>query len=151
MSERVEQYQEAMATLDIDALGKLRHPDFECFYPQSGERFVGHEAWAGAHRDYASRFGKIDHVDFIKGGAQRAEVTNVASVMPFASTNIIEVSDTGNLVTLEGSGRWPDGKLYHWVKILEYRDGLVWRETDYYAEPFEAPEWRAEFTEPHAT
>lgn len=147
MSERVKRYAAAMADLDSDALGELRHPDFECFYPQSGERFVGHEAWAGAHRDYVSRFGKV-YFDTVKGGEQRAAVTNVPSVMPFISTNIVQVSDTGDLVTLEGSGTWPDGKLYYWVQILEYRDGLVWRETDYFAEPFDAPEWRAEFTKP---
>ena len=33
------------------------------------------------------------------------------------------------------------------VLILELRDGKVFRETRYYAEPFAAPEWRAEWFE----
>ena len=76
--------------------------------------------------------------------------TTATGVMPFQVTPIIQVSDTGDLVTLEGKGSWPDGKVYNWVTILEYRDGMVWRETQYFAEPFEAPAWRAEFTEPRS-
>lgn len=30
---------------------------------------------------------------------------------------------------------------------LELRDGKVYRETLYWAEPFEAPEWRKQFTD----
>lgn len=149
MRERVRRYTKATARLDFATLGELRHPDYECVYPQSGERFRGHDNWVAAHVNYADRFGREHLTDFeVKGGAQKAEVKTAVSPMPFASTPIIQVSDTGDLVTLEGKGRWPDGKIYHWVQILEYRDGLVWRETDYFAEPFEAPEWRAPFTEP---
>jgi hypothetical protein len=31
--------------------------------------------------------------------------------------------------------------------ILELRDGNMWRDTRYYAELFEAPEWRAQWVE----
>jgi len=31
--------------------------------------------------------------------------------------------------------------------IIELRDGKMWRDTRYYAEPFEAPEWRAQWVE----
>jgi hypothetical protein len=31
--------------------------------------------------------------------------------------------------------------------IVEFSDGKIWRETRYYAEPFEAPEWRAQWVE----
>jgi hypothetical protein len=31
--------------------------------------------------------------------------------------------------------------------VLELRDGKVVKETDYYAQPFEAPEWRARWVE----
>ena len=149
MSDRVRRYEEATARLDFAALGELRHPDYVCTYPQSGERFRGHDNWVAAHTDYASHFGREHLADAkVSGGRQRAKVSNIVSPMPFASTPIVQVSDTGDLVTVEGRGRWPDGKIYHWVQILEYRDGLVWRETDYFAEPFEAPVWRAAFTEP---
>jgi hypothetical protein len=41
-----------------------------------------------------------------------------------------------------------DGTLYYTVLIHEYRNGLVARETCYYAAPFEAPAWRAQWVEP---
>jgi len=149
MSERVRKYRDATLALDAAALAEMRHPEFECFYPQSGERFVGHDAWAAAHKDYESRFSRERTVAVTtKGGEQRAKVTTAPSVMPFASTPIIQVSDAGDLVVVEGRGQWPDGKVYNWVLILEYRDGLVWRETEYFAEPFEPPEWREPFTTP---
>ena len=36
---------------------------------------------------------------------------------------------------------------YLGVSILELRDGKVVRETDYYAQPFQAPAWRAAWVE----
>jgi hypothetical protein len=33
------------------------------------------------------------------------------------------------------------------VAILEFKDGKVWRDRRYFAEPFEAPEWRAHLVE----
>ena len=40
-----------------------------------------------------------------------------------------------------------DGRIYHAVGIVEFRDGKILRETRYYADPFDAPEWRAEWVE----
>lgn len=150
MSEKVRHYQEAMAEFDFDALAKLRHPDFVCEYPQSGERIIGHANWVAAHTDYASRFlgSDSDVLDArVKGDHRRTQVTTSQSPVLFATSPIVNVSGGGDLVTLEGRGTWPDGRVYCWVWILEYRDGLVWKQTDYYADPFEPPSWRAPFVE----
>jgi ketosteroid isomerase-like protein len=40
-----------------------------------------------------------------------------------------------------------DGRVYHVVMIVEFRDGKIVRETRYYADPFDAPEWRADWVE----
>ena len=42
---------------------------------------------------------------------------------------------------------YPDGGVYLVVELLELRDGLVYRETVYWASPFEAPDWRAPWVE----
>lgn len=136
--------------MDFDTLAELRHDDYVCTFPQSGEVFRGHENWKAAHIGYAERFGRsgIEHAK-VRGGTQKAKVTTTASAgLPFVTSPVVQVSDTGDLVTLECSGTWPDGKEYLLVMIIEFRDGLVWRETNYFAEPFAPPEWRAEFTEP---
>jgi hypothetical protein len=44
-----------------------------------------------------------------------------------------------------------DGDRYHTILIHEYHDGRVVRETTYYAAPFEAPTWRAQWVEHVAT
>jgi hypothetical protein len=40
-----------------------------------------------------------------------------------------------------------DGELFYTVVIHEYQDGLVARETAYWAAPFEPPAWRAQWVE----
>jgi|SRR5438105_14586706 len=39
------------------------------------------------------------------------------------------------------------GRPYHCVSIFEIENGKVVHETDYFAEPFEAPQWRAQWVE----
>ena len=41
-----------------------------------------------------------------------------------------------------------DGDRFHVIIFHQYRDGLVVRETSYYAAPFQAPAWRARWVEP---
>lgn len=40
-----------------------------------------------------------------------------------------------------------EGKSAFTVSIMEFRDGKVARETQYFADPFEAPAWRAQWVE----
>jgi len=40
-----------------------------------------------------------------------------------------------------------DGRPMHTVSIMEFEGGKVVRETQYFAEPFEPPSWRAEWVE----
>lgn len=35
----------------------------------------------------------------------------------------------------------------HGVAVLELKDGKIWRDTRYFAELFEAPEWRSQWVE----
>ena len=39
------------------------------------------------------------------------------------------------------------GHLFDVAMILELKDGKIWRDRRYFAEPFEAPEWRAGWVE----
>jgi hypothetical protein len=40
-----------------------------------------------------------------------------------------------------------DGRVLDFVVISELRDGKMWRDRWYFAEPFEAPEWRSQWVE----
>jgi hypothetical protein len=48
---------------------------------------------------------------------------------------------------VEGSVDYGGGRDWDFVLILELREGKVFKETRYYAEPFEASEERAEWFE----
>lgn len=39
------------------------------------------------------------------------------------------------------------GQVYKGISIFEFKDGKIVKETDYFAQPFEAPEWRAQWVE----
>ena len=51
------------------------------------------------------------------------------------------------LWVVEGVNDYGEGQVFSVVLIIELRDGKMWRDTRYYAEPFEAPEWRAQWVE----
>src|SRR6266516_552357 len=57
------------------------------------------------------------------------------------------VVGNGDVWVVEGRSDY-GGRIYHVANILEFREGKSMRETRYYADPFEAPAWRAQWVEP---
>ena len=53
----------------------------------------------------------------------------------------------GDIFVVEGTIDYGDGVPVSYVSIGELRDGKIARVTDYFANPFEAPAWRADFVE----
>ena len=53
---------------------------------------------------------------------------------------------SGDVWVVEGRSDY-SGRIYHIANILEFREGKIIRETRYYADPFEAPAWRAQWVE----
>ena len=99
------------------AAGQL-HEDFVQEWPQSGERIVGRDNALAINRNFP-------------GGVPR--------MTPRRATA------EGDLVVTEVELRYADGSVYYGVSILEFRDGKVARETDYFAQPFQPPQWRAQW------
>lgn len=56
-----------------------------------------------------------------------------------------EIRGRDDLWIIEGRIDYGDGTAAESVAIVELRDGKVVRQTDYFAAPFEAPEWRRPF------
>ena len=136
--ECVRQYAAASVAHDLDALAALRHPDWMVFWPQSGERVHSTEAFAEIIANYP-------------GGAPRREVTRVVGSedrwVVTASNTVLQVVGSGDFWWSEWRVTYPDDEVYLVVDLIELRDGLVHRETVYWAAPFEAPEWRAPWVE----
>lgn len=53
----------------------------------------------------------------------------------------------GDVFIIEGTVDYGDGVPVSYVGIGELRDGKVAKMTEYFANPFEAPAWRADFVE----
>ena len=110
----------ALQAGDWETAGSLLHDDFVQEGPQSGERIIGRDNAIAIERSFP-------------GGLP---------TMRFRRT----LAD-GDLAVLEVELTYADGSRYLGASIIELRDGKVARETDYYAQPFQAPEWRAQWVE----
>ena len=136
--EVVKRHAAASARNDLEELRRLRHPDWMVDWPQSGERVRGAESFAAI-------------VDRYPGGRPTVEVSRIVGsedrwvVTP--GNTVLRVAGSGDSWWSEWVMTYPDGHVYHVIDLVELRDGLVHRETVYWAPPFEAPEWRRPFVE----
>lgn len=110
---------ERLGNLSTDEEYELRDPDYVMEMPQSGERIRG-----------------------------RDNMRAMQETFPAPPTNLRmrRVVGSGDVWVVEGSAVW-SGRTYHVANIVEFQDGKILRETRYYADPFEAPAWRAEWVE----
>jgi len=90
--------------------------------PQSGERIRGPENMRA----------------FQKGFASNSKVPSI---------RIRRVLVRDRLWVVESVIDYGGGQVLEGVAVLELKDGKVWRDTRYFAEPFEAPEWRSQWVE----
>ena len=93
-----------------------RHEDYLLEFPQSGERM---------DRDGLRKLQK--HFP----GVKRPRI------------ELRRVTGSGDVWVRESYIEYPDGSVAYGVGRVEFRDGKMWRETRYYAEPFEPPAWRS--------
>jgi ketosteroid isomerase-like protein len=109
---------ERLGAGDWDGARELLHEDFVQEWPQSGERIEGADDALAIDRNFP-------------GGLP---------TMRFRRT-----SSSGDLAVLEVELAYADGSDYRAVAIVEVRDGKVVKETDYFAQSFDAPQWRAQW------
>jgi hypothetical protein len=93
-----------------------RHEDYLLEFPQSGERM--------------DRDGLRKLQEHFPGGAA-------------PKIQLRRVTGSGDIWFAESVIHYVDGTVFHGVSRVEFRDGKMWRETRYYAEPFEPPAWRS--------
>jgi len=110
----------ALQAGDWDTAGGYLHEDFVQEWPQSGERIVGRDNAIAIERNFP-------------GGLP---------TMRFRRTLA-----GGDLAVVEVELTYADGSRYLGVSVIELRDGKVVKETDYFAQPFQAPQWRAQWVE----
>jgi hypothetical protein len=117
--ETLEQLWSPSGFLSADEEYERRGPDFVMEMPQSGERVVGRDNMREMQRTI--------------GTPPKARVTRIVG--------------SGDLFVVQAMAEYADGRLFHVAVIVEFEDGLIARETRYYAEPFDAAPARAELVE----
>jgi len=111
---------ELFSRLSAEAEHQLRHEDYTMEWPQSGERLRGRQKM----REF--------------------QEANAGSRPP---RRLRRVLVRERLWVVEGVVDYGGGREVDFVLILELRDGKVFRETRYYAEPFKASAARAQWFE----
>ena len=109
----------ASAAGDLDAEHAIYADDAICDYPQSGERILG-RANLQALRGH--------HPDKPSG------------------FDVRRIQGEGNLWVTEYEITY-NGRAFWTVSIMEFRDGKVVHETQYFSDPFEAPGWRKQWVQ----
>ena len=107
-----------LAHLSAEEEYELRHEDYVMEMPQSGERIRGRDNMRAFQEAYPNP--------------------------PTVQLRRVLVRD--GLWVVEATSDY-SGRIYQVVLIVELRDGRIFRETRYYADPFEAPAWRAPWVE----
>jgi ketosteroid isomerase-like protein len=116
----VERLLKAVNTKDYGAIEEVATTDFVQEWPQSGER--------------------------IRGAANARAINENYPAEQFPTLELKRVLVGEDFGVGEAKLDYA-GKIYYGVTIFELKDGKVVRETDYFAEPFEAPEWRSKWVE----
>jgi hypothetical protein len=109
----------ASASGDLEAEHQIYDENVLCEYPQSGEKILG-------RRDLQALRGH--HPDKPSG---------------FTIRRIVGINDlwVTEYAIKYGAAVWQT------ISIMEFQNGKVIHETQYFAEPFEAPAWRSQWVE----
>ena len=113
----IERVLDAIAAGDWEAATADVAPDFVQEWPQSGERISGRDHCLVVWRNYP-------------GG------------MP--SMSMRRIRGSGDFWVVESTIAYPASTSLV-VSLMEFRDGKLARQVDYFAEPFPAPAWRSQW------
>ena len=125
-SEVIERFRRAVEGGDLASMASVMDEftadDFVQMWPQSGELM---------RREASKRLAE-----------QYSEQTGTSPKMQLSG-----IKSAGDLAVVEGVIDYGNGVPVRYVGIAEFSDGKVVRMTEYFADPFDAPAWRAPFVE----
>ena len=116
----LENFWATMETNDFYAASQLLHDDYTLEWPQSGERILGRENFAAINTNYPAE------------GKWHFEINQIVAEGDIVVTNVsvTEGKITGRAITFS-----------------TIRDGKIWKQIEFWPDPFEAPAWRAQWVE----
>jgi ketosteroid isomerase-like protein len=116
----VEEFWAAMQTNDFQAAGEFLHEDYVLEWPQSGERIRGRANFVAINKNYPAH--------------GRWEFT-VHRILAEGNEVVSDVGVTDGLVTARV------------ITFSTIRDGKIFRQTEFWPDPFEPASWRAQWVE----
>ena len=118
--EMLTRYWNALERNDLEGATAFLHEDFVEDWPQSGERIVGATNWLRMATHHPT----------------------------FPAVRLRRIIGGGDMWAAECDFDYPgmDGT-WRVCALMELRDGLIGRMTEYFGAPFEAAEWRADWVE----
>jgi hypothetical protein len=113
---------------DMEAFGAAQYEmsaeDLVNEFPQSGERFRGRDNIQAMNKSYPASTGTTPR------------------------STLRRIVKPGDAWVIEGTIDYGDGTPVSVVSIIETgADGKIIRQTDYFANPFDAPDWRKQYAE----
>ena len=120
--ESLEAHWRASADGDVEAEHDIYAEDSICDYPQSGERILGRKNLQALRSHHPGKPSGF----------------NVRQMLGREDLWVTEYT-----ITYQGRPAYT-------VSIMEFREGKVVHETQYFADPFEAPAWRKQWVEQKA-
>ena len=120
--EALELHWRASAEGDVEAEHAIYADDAVCDYPQSGERILGRKNLQALRSHHPGKPSGFEVRRMV--GREDLWVTEYTIVY--------------------------QGKAAFTVSLMEFREGKVVHETQYFADPFEAPAWRKQWVEQKA-
>jgi ketosteroid isomerase-like protein len=123
----IEKFRKAFEAGDLESLSQAidtaASDDFVEEWPQSGERIRGKATVKQINEGYSGA----------TGTAPRMKLRRIVG--------------EGDVQVIEGTIDYGDGTPVNYVGIAEFNAGKLSKMTEYFASPFEAPAWRADFVE----
>ena len=114
----LENFWATMETNDFHAASNLLHDDYTLEWPQSGERILGRENFAAINTNYPAE------------GKWHFEINQIVAEdnMVVTDVSVTEGRITGRAITFS-----------------TVKDEKIWKQVEFWPDPFEAPTWRAQW------
>jgi ketosteroid isomerase-like protein len=131
-------FADVLSRHDWDRLGDFVTDDATFEYPQSGERFRGIANIRAQFENYPGLEPGTTRLDSVSGGATYALTPTYT---------VIDIEGSGDRGTAVFRIRYHPGDNWWAISFYELRDGRISHSRAFFAADFEAPDWRAPYSE----
>ncbi len=131
-------FADALRDQDWDRLTEVFHDDAVLEFPQSRERFRGIANIRGQFENYPA----LD-----PGGSELNEIIGGTVYALTPSYTVIGIDGSGGKGTAVIRVHYPDDTWWWALNLYEVVDGRIKRSRTFFAQDFDAPDWRAPYRE----